>query len=401
MKILQVNAVKDKFSTGRTMKEMDLAIKEKGYESFQSFRVGDLSENNYKFDNLIDAKFHSLFSRISGLQGYFSKKETKKFLKWVDTIKPDVIHLRNLHDNYINFNDLISYCCNKNIPVLFTLHDSWFYNARNSDIDFDLNDLPSNIIDKNTITKMDNKSWFFNRDKKILTDRNILFSNLKYGVVGVSKWITERSQNSYMNKSVVSKTIYNWVDTNVFFPRNEIISTFPNFDNKFIILGVASFWTKSKGFDIFISLSSAIGKDEIIVLLGKVDSNISLPKNIINIETTDDVNFIAELYSLAGVFLNLSLIETFGKVSAEAQACGTPVITNKYTANPEIVTTNTGIVLEKINVESVTNAIRIIRSRPKNFYSRACIENVRTKFDMEINTNMYINIYKLLIEGKD
>lgn len=52
-------------------------------------------------------------------------------------------------------------------------------------------------------------------------------------------------------------------------------------------------------------------------------------------------------------FYQLSEEETFGKVTAEALACGTPVITNNKTANPELVDATCGITLAATDCISV------------------------------------------------
>ncbi len=105
--------------------------------------------------------------------------------------------------------------------------------------------------------------------------------------------------------------------------------------DKFVLLGVASEWTNRKGLSDFIELSSRLQGDETIVLIGYIDSRVKLPSNVIHINETHNAKKLAEYYSMADIFLNLSKEESFGKVTAEALACGTPVITNNLTANKE------------------------------------------------------------------
>ena len=128
MRVLQINAVYEKFSTGRTTKELHEAMIAKGIESFVACPdLASLSENAYKIGNKLDWKIHALCSRISGKQGYFSWKATKGLLEYISQIKPDVIHLRNLHSNYVNLPMLLDYIAKENIATVLTLHDSWFY----------------------------------------------------------------------------------------------------------------------------------------------------------------------------------------------------------------------------------------------------------------------------------
>lgn len=131
MKVLQINAVYEKFSTGRTTKEMHEYFLNNGIESFvASPYIASLKKNAYMIGNKFDWKMHALFSRLTGLQGYFSRNETKKLINYIDRIKPDIIHLRNLHSNYINLHMLLNYISNNDIATVITLHDSWFYTGK-------------------------------------------------------------------------------------------------------------------------------------------------------------------------------------------------------------------------------------------------------------------------------
>ena len=102
MKILQINAVYGISSTGRTTQELHEALIEKGYQSIVATSVSNReSERVFLIGKQWEKKVHGLFSRLFGLQGYYSIRATKKLLKWLQIEKPDIIHLRNLHANYI------------------------------------------------------------------------------------------------------------------------------------------------------------------------------------------------------------------------------------------------------------------------------------------------------------
>ena len=57
MKVLQINAVYEKSSTGRTTKELHEAMQSKGIESFVACPdLASLSENGYKIGNMLDCR---------------------------------------------------------------------------------------------------------------------------------------------------------------------------------------------------------------------------------------------------------------------------------------------------------------------------------------------------------
>ena len=83
-------------------------------------------------------------------------------------------------------------------------------------------------------------------------------------------------------------------------------------EGKKVILSVASGWNKDKGLDTVLELSEKLNADEHIVLVGNLPSDVSLNDKILHIPATNSVDELAELYSMADVFLQPSLEETFG-----------------------------------------------------------------------------------------
>ncbi len=116
--------------------------------------------------------------------------------------------------------------------------------------------------------------------------------------------------------------------------------------------------------------------------------------------STSNTTELAEFYSLGDVFLNLSESETFGKVSAEAISCGTPLIAFNSTANPEIVPKGAGVVIETTDLKEILSAIDEIFSKDKSEYKEKCLEHAHNNFDKEKNIQKYLGIYKKILEKK-
>lgn len=104
-----------------------------------------------------------------------------------------------------------------------------------------------------------------------------------------------------------------------------------------------------KRFRRFLKLADLISDEYRIVLVGvgKKEQQ-KLKANMIGIERTNNVQELAEIYSAADVFFNASVEETFGLPTVEAISCGTPAIVYNATALPEAVTSDNGVVVEKI-----------------------------------------------------
>ena len=114
MKILQINVVYKDKSTGRTCYEVVKTLEKKGYEGFVAYGRGKHDdENSYRIGTEVEYYFHNIMSRLTGFQGYFSVFATRRLIKYINKITPDIIHLRNLHSNYLNLPLLFKYLSKK------------------------------------------------------------------------------------------------------------------------------------------------------------------------------------------------------------------------------------------------------------------------------------------------
>ena len=195
------------------------------------------------------------------------------------------------------------------------------------------------------------------------------------------------------------KTIYNWVDLNIFKPYNtEQLRKKLCLSDKFIILGVTQQWMPSKGVNIFLQLSEMLS-DDFLILMIVTPSNYSGNERIKFIGVTDNVEQLADYYNIADVFLNHSLQETFGKTTAEALACGTPVIAFNTTASPELVGTDEkcGYIVKENTAQAYLKNIELIQKNSKKHFSTDCRSRAEFLFNKKANINEYINIYNKLI----
>ena len=411
MKVLQINAIYEKFSTGRTTKELHLSLLEKGIESFvASPNLNGLKERAFQIGTKADWKRHALLSRIIGTQGYFSVNATKKLLEYIDEIKPDIIHLRNLHSNYINLKLLLKYIAKNNIATVLTLHDSWFYTGKCVYYIEDACDKWKQGCGNCPALKKGNPSIFFDRSKKMLADKSKWFSAIKkLAVVGVSEWTAKDASQSILKNASIIRTVYNWIDLQLFSPLENKEETKKalcdqyNLDyEKKIIFGVAMGWNEQKGIDLFMQLANKGLEDYQIVLVGQNDFE-NKNENIKFIGTLTDVKVLSQFYGIADVFVNPSVQETFGKTTAEAMACGTPVVALNSSATPELVGTDgtCGILIDKKDVDDFFGAIKTV-SDEKNMhnYRINCRKRAEELFLKEKNINQYIDIYRELLKNE-
>jgi len=268
MKILQINAVGQFGSTGRTCRELAEYINTKTeHRCFTAFSVGTADEYSYQIGSPMDAKFHGLLSRLTGKQAHFSKTATKKLISWMKQLQPDVVHLRNLHANYIHFPMLMKFLAQENIPTVVTLHDCWFFTGKCCHYTVDGCMKWQTGCHHCPRLKKDNPSWFADRTKSLWQEKKRLFEAIpRLAVTGVSQWTVEEAKKSFLRCAKKIERIYNWIDLEVFRPQENAVKPVP--DGKKMVLGVASGWSNAKGLDAFLKLSDRLGEDYVICLVG-------------------------------------------------------------------------------------------------------------------------------------
>ncbi|MGM9643629.1 MAG: glycosyltransferase [Eubacteriales bacterium] len=395
MRVLQINAVPNG-STGRLALAIHKKANENNAESRFIYTSGQTDEEGaVKIGTLFDQKLHALLSRLTGLQGYWSRRQTKKIIDYISDFSPDAVHIHNLHANNINIRMILSFLAKHKIAVCVTLHDCFFFTghcAYYTDIGcFRWQD----ACGKCPAMKQYNRSLLFDTSKKALADKKKYFDIIdNLAIIGVSKWIANEAEKSILKNAKLIDYIYNWVDFDVFHPIDSIKNN--EHDKKFVIMGVSESWSESKGIYGFIEIAKRLEHDEEIVLVGKC--SIELPEQIRLIPRTENREKLAELYSQADVFVTLSKQETFGLVTAEALSCGTPVVVFNNTASPELVGEGCGYICPDGDIDAVIRNIRIIKENGKGKYSEKCVEFSHQMFDDKKNIEKYYNVYKKITE---
>lgn len=403
MRVLQINTVYEVLSTGRNVKETHEYLKEQGIESFVACSdLNGLTKNCYQIGNRLDRKIHALLSRIYGLQGYFSFRSTQKLVQYIEKINPDVIILHNLHANYINLNILLRNIAKHNIGVIFVLHDCWFFTGKCVYYSEDNCHRWEDMCGQCPALKKGNKSWFFDRSEKMLLDKKQIYSELgRYAVVGVSKWVTNDAKKSILRNAGEFRCIYNWIDLAQFRPTADEtrIRYQYRLEGKFIVLGVAATWSQLKGSHIFYELAELLPDSVKIVMIGQIDSSLQ-NERILYIDRIQVMSELAAWYATADVFVNPSQQETFGKTTAEALACGTPVVGYGRTATMELIGDDKrcGILVESLTSKDFLQAILAIKENGKKYYSEKCRERAEEMFDEEKNLKHYYELIQMMAE---
>lgn len=404
MKVLQINSVCGIGSTGRIATDLHKILIEQGHESHIAFGR-DVPKNceaairiGTKFDNYN----HVTLTRLFDIHGFGSVKATKDFIRKVEALNPDIIHLHNIHGYYINIKKLFDYLKRSNKPVVWTLHDCWSFTGHCTYFSYAQCDKWIDGCYNCPQKKSYPSSTLIDNSKRNYYMKKELFTSIEsLTIVTPSKWLAGLVGRSFLAMYPV-RVIHNGIDTDVFKPVDSgSVRIKYRLADRITILGVANKWDRRKGLSHFIELSKMIDDDCVIVLVGLDNKQIAqLPPKIIGIKKTSNISELAQIYSAADVFVNPSSEETFGLVTAEALACGTPAIVFDSTPGVEIVADGCGYVAETGNIGDVRQLIEQVKSKGKDYYSTNCQNRIRYNFDNDARHSDYLELFKTIIDSQ-
>ena len=168
-----------------------------------------------------------------------------------------------------------------------------------------------------------------------------------------------------------------------------------------MILGVSNVWPEYKGLGDFIQLRKSLSDDIKIVLVGLTPKQVeSLPDGIKGITRTANAMELADLYRAASIFVNPTHNDSFPTVNLEALACGTPVVTYQTGGSPEAIDKQTGVVVEKGNIEALSDAIMTVLNNPDCYTSSDCRNRAVTSFNKDVQFGKYIDLYESILSKK-
>ena len=302
-----------------------------------------------------DVYVHALMSRLTDRHGFYSRRATRKFLRWADSYNPSLLWLHNIHGYFINVELLFTWIKSRpSMRVLWTLHDCWAFTGHCAY--FTMAGCEKwRTGCENCPQKSSYPASFVDRSSRNYLAKREIFTGVKdLTLITPSKWLADLTRKSFLREYPV-EVRYNTIDTEIFRPSPSDFREKYNLTGKFIVLGVASIWEKRKGLDDFVRLSGMLDPQKFaIFLVGLTPKQIkSLPKNIIAITRTNNQRELAQIYTASDVLFTPSYEENYPTVNLEAEACGTPVITYNTGGCPETVRDERSVIVPCGDVEAV------------------------------------------------
>lgn len=403
MKVLQINTVYQRGgSTGRIAYDLMQIMRQEGIDGYAAYgeNLGEVSDEKTLClqSHVLRRKLNILRTRLFDHHGFYNEYETKKLIRWMDEIRPDVIHLHNIHNHYVNVKMLFDYIKQHDIPVVWTLHDCWSFTGHCAYFDVAHCDKWKTCCYECPSLKDYPPTWFFDRTCRNYNDKKAVFTGVKNLVLcPPSQWLGNLTRESFLNEYPVV-VINNGVDTDVFKPVESNVRKKYGLGNRKMILAVMNMYDKRKGTDFLERIPNELHDDEVLVVVGLKNEHLSFYSNVhsIAIQRTENVQELVALYSAADVFINPTLEDNFPTTNIEALACGTPIVTFRTGGSIESVTPETGIVVEQHDFKGLLSAIRSIIPM-KQSMSSACVKKAKECYNKNKQYLKYIDLYKRIV----
>lgn len=394
-KLLIVNITCNQGSTGKISEQIGLLMQARSWDVYYAHGARRIAPSRLKtipFSSVIWEYLHALISLLFDADGLGSFFVTKRLVKKIKEIKPDIIQLNNLHGYYLNYKVLFKYLNNTDVPVVITMHDCWNITGHCTHFVTAKCEKWKDGCSKCPLLGVSPKSFLDGSKKNYKQKKELFAGNKNLHVVAVSNWLASIVEQSFLKDKNLS-VIHNGVDVDVFRLSEKRLS------KSFTILGVSNVWNKDKGFYDILKLREMLPEEFQIVLVGVSEKQKrSLPDGIKGIMYTSSQKELAELYSEADVLINPTYADTFPTINLESMACGTPVVSYQTGGSPESITSETGIIVKVGDIKGMKDSIIWIRDHP--FDSMKCREHIIDNFDKNNRFEDYYKLYNELFQQK-
>ncbi len=374
-------------------------------------------------------RIHAGLSRITDRAGFYSRHTTRRFIRQLELWQPDLIHLHNIHGYYLHLPTLMDYLRRTQVPVVWTLHDSWAYTGHCAYYQFPVepflrsrNDTAKPLRQRNSkpsaclkwqegcsrcpLKRTYPASWLLDRSTRNYKDKKALFSGLPHiTLVTPSQWLADEVRRSFLSQYPVY-AMPNGIDLSLYAPCDDArfmqeTAVFYGLDQvgeRKLVLSVAAVWDERKGLADLVELARALGDGYCVAAVGLTQRQIdALPYYMLGLPRTRNVRDLCVLYTAADVYVSMSQGETMGMTLVEAMACGTQVLCYQSTAMPELITPRCGETVPVGDIDAAVRAVKQLCQNPRD--PLFCIGRA-AEYGMNLRYEKYMELYRSMESGQ-
>lgn len=404
MKILQVNCVYKKGSTGKIVYDVHSELLKQNVESIVCYGRGEVWREDFVYKTC--GEFYSdvnhFWARLTGvLYGgcFFS---TRKLISVIKREKPDVVHLHCINGYFVNIYRVVEWLKKNRVKTVLTLHAEFMHTGGCGHA-FECERWKSGCGNCPR-WREETKSYFVDGTRTMWRRMKNAFDGFNDGLIAtsVSPWLMERAKASPILGDKSHCVVMNGLEPEIFRQygaesaaelRKElrvetekvVFHATPNFDDS---------PNHIKGGYYVLELAKQT-PEATFVVAGVAKDGIAVPKNVILLGRVTDQTKLARLYSAADLTLLTSRRETFSMVAAESLSCGVPVVGFKAGGPETIALDDYCEFVEYGDLATLKQAVDETLRRP---IDKADLAKQATKYDKKKMTEGYIAVYRRLTE---
>lgn len=401
MKILQVNVVYKKGSTGKITHDLHKGLLDAGIESIVCYGRGELVNEPgvYKTCPEWYSKLNNALSRVTGIMYGGCFFSTNKLISIIKKEQPDIVHLQCINGYFVNIYRLVNWLKKNHIKTVLTLHAEFMYTGGcGHSIECDQWSTYEGCGHSGCPRwRSETKSLFVDRTATMWHRMKDAFDGFEeLTVVSVSPWLMERAQRAPILAGKKHCVIYNGLDTGVFHPYDtQDLREKHHCGDKKVVFHATPYLSTDpnhlKGGYYVLELAKQM-PDAVFIVAGEPEKGIQVPPNVILLGRVASQELLARYYSMADVTLLTSKRETFSMVTAESLCCGTPVVGFKAGAPEQIAIPEYSRFVEYGDMEELKQAMLSYRKKDMTI---KLAEEASSRYAAKRNISEYIACYGL------
>ena len=407
-RLVQIDVNYNVGSTGRIVRQISQRLGSAGFRVFPFYGRhshfddcdAQVVANPARVGTAADVYWHALATRVTGYTARFSAKPTRQLIAQIEHIQPSLVHLHDLHGYFIHIELLCSYLKQAQIPVVWTFHSDFMFTGRcgssNECEGWRTGCLKCPHLDRYPQT------WFFDRASAMLEQKKHIFYDFeRLRLVAPSHWLAQKMKSSIVASHSID-VVPNGIDVQTFQPHSaDRLKAQLGVQDRYCVISVgAGLMNEQKGGRLALALAQrCTDPDVVFMMVGVDDYRGEVPANVIIRPTVADPAELAQLYSVGDVLLLTSQTESFSMVTAEALACGLPVIGFDSGAPTEVAPAGYGRFVPYGDIEALLAVLMEVRSHGGGLKTPTeCTEFARAHYASDSMVDAYAGIYKHMIE---
>ncbi len=406
IKVLTLNCMVNEGSTSKIINDIANCTKDE-CEFFQCYQIGEKSSgNNYRVSSWNVTRFYFLLARIVGLKYGVGNYPTRKLLRYIDKINPDIVHIHCPNFYSINLYRLFSHLKKKQYKVVITNHAEFFYTGNCA--------YAKECEGYQTGCKKCNRV-FDEKHKYLLNRTHAEWKKMKQAFWGadnflmtvVSPWQKERIKTSPITENMKVKVVENGVNTDIFKKKEPDMKKYEVYreSGRKIILNVTSNFSDNiedtKGGYYLLEVARKMPENLFLVAGNThMTKKENLPPNVILLGNVKNQEELADYYNLADLTIVTSKRETFGMSLAESMACGTGVVGFKAGGTESVAIQEYSEFVEFKEVDGLVHLIKKWQDK-KPFIQDDLANKAALKYSTQRMAKEYLTIYKEMLAEKE